>query len=118
MPVTNKKYYKRELERAADLISGRLVLWMSLYESGKYMMYRVSVKQLVKTANRGLSPDVYGAHRGLNLSAMGENEFNDRIDDAQGIVWLGDIAGDGEVCCGALLAALFKSVREKNERDR
>ena len=113
MPVTNKGYYKRQLELAADLLSRRLVLWMSLYESGKYMMYCISAKQLVKTADRGLSPVVYGAVLGIDLSSLSEDEFNDRVDDNNGIVWLGDIAGNGEVCCGALLAALFKSVRNK-----
>lgn len=113
MPTTNKRYYKEELGRAADLISRRYVLWMSIYESGKYMMCRVSPKQIVATADRGLSPVVYGARLGLDLSAMGENKFNDRLDDNNGIVWLGDIGKDGSVLCGALLAATMVSIRSK-----
>ena len=117
MSVTTKVYYKRELERAADLISGRLVLWMSLYGSGKCVMYRTSVKQIVKTADRGLAPVVYGAVLGLDLSSLGEDEFNDRIDDRHGIVWLGDISEGGDVLCGALLATLVESVRKRNEEN-
>ena len=113
MPVTNKRYYKRELGYAADLISRRFVLWMSLYESGKYVMYRISVKQLVKAADRGFSPVVYGAILGLDLISLSEDEFNDRVDDGHGIVWLGDIAKDGEVLCGALLASIIASSRSK-----
>ena len=117
MPVTNKGYYKRQLELAADLISRRLVLWMSLYESGKYMTYRISAKQLVRTADRGLAPIVYGAVLGLDLSSLSEDEFNDKINDNNDIIWLGDISEEGNVLCGALLMAMMVSLRSKEWKE-
>lgn len=116
MPVTNKEYYKRELGYAADLISGRLKLWMSLYESGERVLYRVWTEQLVRAANRGRAPVIYGAILGLNLNSLSDDEFDDLIDDDQGIVWLGDIAENGDVLCGDLLTAMVASERLKNQQ--
>ena len=117
MPTTNKEYYKRQLEIAADLISGRLKLWMSLYESGGYIVSRVSAGRLVRTVKRGLSPIVYGAVLGLNLSSLSKNEFDDRVDDERGIVWIGDVAEYGDVICGTLLELLIKSARRKIDEE-
>ena len=117
MSVTNKEYYKRQLGIAADLISGRLKLWMSLYESGKYIMYRTSTIQLVRTIERGLAPTVYGAVLGLDINSLSKDEFNDRVDDEFGIVWIGDVAEYGDVICGILLELLIKSARRKIDEE-
>jgi len=112
-----EEYYKHQLKIAADLISGRLKLWMSLYESGKYIMYRTSTIQLIRTIERGLSPTVYGAVLGLDLSSLSGDDFNDRVDDEYGIVWIGDIAEYGDVLCGTLLELVVESTRKKIDEE-
>jgi len=116
MPKINGWYYKRELERAAELITGKLVLWVALHdpEYKKYEMRRVTTEQIVTAAEDGLSPIVYGASPGLDLSSLSEEEFDDLVDETQeGIVWLGDIEQNGVVICGVLLDAIVDAERSK-----
>jgi len=120
MSKINGWYYKGELERAAEIITGKLVLWIALHdpEYKKYEMRRVTTKQIVTAAEGGLSPIVYGAYPSLDLSSLSDEEFNDLVDDAQGIVWLGDIGQDGNVICGALLESIIESERNKSIVDK
>lgn len=113
MPVISKDYYKRQLEIAADLISGRFVPWISVYMSGKYTMCRVSVEQLVRTIDSGLASTMYGVDPNLDPSSLSKDEFNDRVDDGYGIVWIGDIIESGVVICGTLLELVINSARKK-----
>jgi len=116
MPKISDSYYKGELERAAELITGKLVLWIALHdpEYKKYEMLRVTTERIVAAAEGGLSPIVYGAYPSLDLSSLSDEEFNDLVDEAQGIVWLGDIGRDGDVVCGVLLESIIESERSKD----
>ncbi|MCK4817030.1 hypothetical protein KA005_14770 [bacterium] len=115
MPVTNKEYYKRELKQAADLIAGRLVLWVAIHdeEYKNYEMRRATPEQIVDVADSGLSPIIYGANPSLDLRSMDDKTFEDLVDEAKGIVWLGDIGRNGDVICGVLLMAIMISARSK-----
>ena len=76
-----------------DLMLGRAVLWVSLYRGRNkgYEMYRITLDQIGDMVDSGLNPVLYGADPSLDLNAMSEHEFDDRVDDARGIIWLGDM---------------------------
>jgi len=84
--MLNKEFVK-------DLVSGKLVLWVSLYKGRHkgYEMYRITLEQIEDVVDSGLNPVLYGANPNLDLASMCECEFDDRVDAAQGIVWLGDM---------------------------
>ena len=75
------------------LMSGKLVLCVSLYKGkGKgYEMHRITLEQIGDVVDSGLNPVLYGVDPGLDLDSMSDSEFDDRANDLQGIIWLGDM---------------------------
>ena len=84
--MLNKEFIK-------DLVSGKLVLWVSLYKGkGKgYEMHRIIPEQVGDVVDGGCAPVLYGADPDLDLNSMSESEFDGRVNNVQGIIWLGDM---------------------------
>ena len=76
-----------------DLMLGRAVLWVSLYRGRNkgYEMYRIVLDQIEDIVDSGLNPVLYGVDPSLDLNSMSGREFDDRVDNARGIIWLGDM---------------------------